>query len=155
MPITRPAGPTLRTDAARALADDSGWHARLAARRIGAVIDEALAPLGLGSQQFSLLCLIASADDDTFGALAERAGLNASTMTRNIDVLARAGWVEVAQHGQDRRRRALWLTESGARLLQAALPLWRRAEDGLHARLGASTRGRLQAAHRKLKQEAS
>lgn len=153
MPTARGPRPTLRRDAAAALQADSGWHARLAARRIGAVIDEALAPLGLGSQQFSLLCLIASADDDTFGALAERAGLNASTMTRNIDVLARAGWVEVAQHGSDRRRRAIWLTEAGARLLQAALPVWRRAEDGLQARLGNPFRGRLQAAHQRLKED--
>ncbi|MBL8965190.1 MAG: MarR family transcriptional regulator, partial [Phycisphaerae bacterium] len=104
-------------------------------RRIGAVIDEALAPLGLGSQQFSLLCLIASADDDTFGALAERAGLNASTMTRNVDVLARAGWVEVAQHGSDRRRRAIWLTEAGARLLQAALDRALPDQDNVSAAL--------------------
>ena len=60
----------------------------------------------MSSPQFSLLCLVAAAADDTLGALAERAGLNQSTMSRNLDMLARAGWVEVAMVEADRRCRA-------------------------------------------------
>src|SRR5271167_4612880 len=82
---------TLRPDAARALAADLGWHSRMAGRLISAGLDAALAPAGLSSAQFGLLCLIASADDDTLGALAQRAGLNQSTMSRNLDMLAKSG----------------------------------------------------------------
>lgn len=130
--------PTLRPDAASALAVDLGWHSRLAARRISGELDRGLAAAGISSSQFGLMCLIAAAADDTLGALAQQAGLNQSTMSRNVDQLVRAGWVEVATVEADRRRRAVWLTEAGARRLQQALPLWRAAQRGLAARLGAT-----------------
>lgn len=31
----------------------------------------------------------------------------------------------------DRRRRAIWLTETGARRLEAAIPIWRKAQAKL------------------------
>ncbi len=136
-----PSAPTLRIDAARALAGDAGWHARLAARQVSAALDQGLADAGLTNAQFGLLCLVASAPDDTLGGLAQRAGLDQSTMSRNIDQLARAGWVEVAAVAQDRRRRVVWLTEQGARRLQAALPLWRDAHRALARKLGPGLAG--------------
>lgn len=136
MPIARRALESLRADAAAALALDAGWHARLAARQVTARLDVALRASGLGSTQFALMCLVASSADDTLGALAERAGLNPSTMSRNVDQLARAGWVEVATVEHDRRRRAVWLTEEGARRLRAAMPLWRQAQASLQQHLG-------------------
>jgi DNA-binding MarR family transcriptional regulator len=39
--------------------------------------------------------------------------------------------IEIAVVQNDLRRRAVWLTETGARRLEAAIPVWRRA----HARL--------------------
>lgn len=142
MATRRPTSPlTLRNDAARALAGDAGWHARLAARQVSAALDRGLVDAGLSSAQFGLLCLVASAPDDTLGGLAQRAGLDQSTMSRNIDQLARAGWVEVAAVAQDRRRRVVWLTEQGARRLQAALPLWRGAHRTLARRLGPALAG--------------
>ncbi|MBI3368615.1 MAG: winged helix-turn-helix transcriptional regulator [Burkholderiales bacterium] len=84
--------PTLRNDAARALAGDAGWHARLAARQVSAALDQGLADAGLSSAQFGLLCLVASAPDDTLGGLAQRAGPDQSTMSRHVDQLARALW---------------------------------------------------------------
>jgi len=127
---------TLRSDATEALAVDLGWCARMAARRITGEMDKGLAAAGLTSAQFDLLCLIASAPDDTLGGLAERAGLNQSTMSRNVDMLVSAGLVEVAMVEDDRRRRAVWLTETGARRLAAALPVWRAAHQALAAKLG-------------------
>jgi DNA-binding MarR family transcriptional regulator len=127
---------TLRPDAARALAADLGWHARLAARLVTADLDRGLAASGLSSAQFGLLCLIASAPDDTLGALALRAGLNQSTMSRNVDMLAGAGLVEIATVEKDRRRREIWLTEAGALRLQDALPLWRVSHRAVAEKLG-------------------
>jgi DNA-binding MarR family transcriptional regulator len=127
---------TLRPDAARALAADLGWHSRLAGRLVTAELDRGLTASGLSSAQFGLLCLIASAPDDTLGALAQRAGLNQSTMSRNVDMLAGAGLVEIAMVEKDRRRRAVWLTEAGAMRLQDALPLWRASHRALAAKLG-------------------
>lgn len=127
---------TLRTDAAASLDVDVGWRARMAVRHITAELDEALAPSGLSSVQFGLMCLIASAPDDTIGALADRAGLSQSTMSRNIDQLISMDLAELVASETDRRRRAVWLTEAGALRLQQAIKLWRPAHEALVRRLG-------------------
>jgi len=74
---------------------------------------------------------IAAARDDTIGALAERSGLDQSTLSRNLRSLERAGLVEIAIVEKDLRRRAVWLTEKGGRRLEAAIPVWRRAHAAL------------------------
>lgn len=88
---------------------------------------------GLTIAQFGLLTHIAAAGDDTLGALAERAGLDQSTLSRNLRGLEQAGLVEIAAVEKDLRRRAVWLTELGARRLEAAMPAWRRAQEALSA----------------------
>ncbi|WPC66854.1 MarR family winged helix-turn-helix transcriptional regulator [Rhodoferax ferrireducens] len=135
--MTLPTQPnrSLRGDAASALNEDLAWNARLAARLLTAALDQGLKASGLTSTQFGLMCLIASSPDDTVGGLAARGGLNQSTMSRNIDALSRAGLVEVATVNQDRRRRAMWLTEAGLMRLNDAMPLWRSAQQALAARL--------------------
>jgi DNA-binding MarR family transcriptional regulator len=69
--------------------------------------------------------------DDTLGALASRAGLEQSTLSRNLRTLEAGGLIEIASVEADLRRRAVWLTETGARRLEAAIPIWRRANTRL------------------------
>jgi DNA-binding MarR family transcriptional regulator len=45
--------------------------------------------------------------------------------------LERDGLIEIAVVNADMRRRSVWLTEAGARRLEAALPIWRRAHASL------------------------
>jgi DNA-binding MarR family transcriptional regulator len=128
----------------------AGMNVRLAARRITRFLESRMQETGLGIAQFGLLTHIAAARDDTIGALAERSGLDQSTLSRNLRSLERAGLVEIAIVEQDLRRRAVWLTEKGARRLEAAIPAWRRAHAALSRiiepraiRRLASTTGRL------------
>ena len=51
---------------------------------------------GLSITQFGLMAQIAAAPDDTLGALAERTGLDQSTLSRNLRALETAGLVEIA-----------------------------------------------------------
>lgn len=142
--IRRPG--TLRADAREAADACVAEAMRAAARDATRAVDDALAPLGLTGPQFTLMCRVASADDDRIGALARRSGLDASTLSRALDALARRGWVEVATVGADRRRRLAWLTESGLRTLADAMPRWRAAQAALHAALDARTLGALRRA---------
>jgi DNA-binding MarR family transcriptional regulator len=119
---------TLRRDARALIERCPGWNSRLAARRISQFLDQALAESGFSVAQLGLMALVAAAEDDTLGALARRAGLDQSTLSRNLQGLARAGLVEIAMVEKDQRRRAVWLTEAGARQLQAAIPIWQRAQ---------------------------
>ena len=77
---------------------------------------------------------IAAAPDDTLGAFAERTGLDGSTLSRNLRGLEAAGLVEITIAEDDQRRRAVWLTEEGARRLEAAIPVWREAHAALAER---------------------
>ena len=126
---------TLVRDAQAALAVCAGWASRLAARRITNFLEERMAGSGLTLAQFGLLGQIAAAPDDTLGALAERTGLDQSTLSRNLRGLETAGLVEIAIAAEDQRRRAVWLTEEGARRLEAALPALRDAQAALAKRL--------------------
>ncbi len=128
-----PPGKTLVADARLALRTCAGLNIRLAARRISAFLDQRLQATGLTTAQFGLMTHIAAAGDDTLGALAERAGLDQSTLSRNLRGLEQAGLVEIAIVEKDLRRRSVWLTELGARRLEAAMPAWRRAQDALSA----------------------
>ena len=122
---------TLRTDARALVESCAGWNSRLAARRITQFLDREMASEGLTAAQIGLMAQIAAADDDRLGALAERSGLEQSTLSRNLRTLEAEGLIEIAVVESDLRRRAVWLTEAGARRLEAAVPAWRRA----HARL--------------------
>ncbi|MFX5562738.1 MarR family winged helix-turn-helix transcriptional regulator, partial [Acinetobacter baumannii] len=63
--------------------------------------------------------------------LAVRTGLDQSTLSRNLRGLEAEGLVEIAVVDSDLRRRAVWLTESGARRLEKAIPVWREANERL------------------------
>jgi len=125
-------------DELRALAAGcAGLSLRQAARRITQRFDEALEESGLSLAQLGLMTLIATSADDRMAALAARAGLDPSTLSRNLRTLEREGLIEVALVEKDLRRRAVWLTEAGLRRLQGALPAWRAAQAGVGAMLPA------------------
>jgi DNA-binding MarR family transcriptional regulator len=101
---------------------------------------------GLSLAQFGLMAQIAASPDDTLGALAERTGLDQSTLSRNLHGLETAGLVEIAIAEGDQRRRAVWLTEDGARRLETALPILRQAHVALAKRFDPRLALRLAAA---------
>ena len=141
---------TLVRDARAAVAACAGWASRLAARRITNFLEERMQGSGLSLAQFGLMAQIAAAPDDTLGALAERTGLEQSTLSRNLRGLEAAGLVEITVTGEDQRRRAVWLTEQGARRLEAAIPVWREAHEALAERFDPRLALRLGAATERL-----
>lgn len=145
IPRTQPRK-TLRTDAGALVEACPGWNSRLAARRITQFLDRAVANCGLTVAQLGLMAQIAVAADDTLGALARRTGLDQSTLSRTLRTLEREGLIEIAAVETDLRRRAVWLTETGARRLEAAIPVWRKAQAGLALRLSPGLARRLASA---------
>ena len=134
---------TLRADARAAVEACAGWNARLAARRITQFLEREMSGSGLGLAQLGLMAQIAASADDTLGAFAERTGLDQSTLSRNLRTLEGEGLVEIAVVETDLRRRAVWLTETGARRLEAAIPVWRKAHAKLARRLSPDLARRL------------
>jgi len=134
---------TLRTDARALVESCAGWNSRLAARRITRFLEGEMAASGLGLAQLGLMAQIAVTADDSMGALAERTGLDQSTLSRNLRTLEGEGLIEMAAVETDLRRRAVWLTEAGARRLEAAIPVWRKAHAALAKRLSPDLARRL------------
>ena len=134
---------TLRTDARTLVESCAGWNSRLAARRISQFLDRELRETGLSAAQLGLMAQVAAAADDTLGALARSTGLEQSTLSRKLRTLEGQGLIEIAVVESDLRRRAVWLTEAGARRLEAAIPLWRRAQSALAKRLSPALPRRL------------
>ena len=134
---------TLRTDARNALETCAGWNLRQAARRAAQFLEAHMAGAGLSFAQFGLMAEIASAVDDTVGALAERMGLDQSTLSRTLRTLEGEGLVEIAIVESDLRKRMVWLTEKGARRLETALAAWKRADALLAQRLSVDLARRL------------
>ena len=122
---------TLGTDAAALIVACAGGNSRLAARRITQFLDREMAEFGLSVAQLGLMAQIAAASDDALSALARRMGLDQSTLSRNLRGLEGEGLVEIATVEGDLRRRMVWLTDAGAKRLEAAIPIWRNA----HAKL--------------------
>ena len=148
MPDPVQANPSLQHQAAAAMARCATWNTRLAGRRLTQFLERRLAPTGLSTAQFGLLGLVAAASDASLGAMAERAGLDQSSLSRGLDALAKAGWVAMAAMEDDRRRRAAWLTAEGTRRLTAALPAWEAAQAEIEAVLDTALAQRLaEAAH--------
>ena len=131
--MSKPAQPpkTLRADALQAIEVCAGGNSRLAARRITQFLERRMTDSGLTVAQFGLMAQIAAASDDTLSTLAERLGLDQSSLSRNLHALERDGLVEIAIVERDQRKRAVWLTERGARRLEAAMPVWRLAHEAL------------------------
>jgi DNA-binding MarR family transcriptional regulator len=112
-------------------------------RRLSVHYDTRLRPVGLKTTQFSLLARLAWLGPVRPVDLAEAMGVDASTLTRNLKVLAQAGWL-IQAPGADARSRLLSLTDAGRAKLAEARGPWREAQAALAERLGAE---RLTALH--------
>jgi DNA-binding MarR family transcriptional regulator len=134
---------TLTDDAREAAGACPVLNLRRASRLATNYLEARLRQTGLGVAQFGLMAEVAGAEDDTIGGLAARIGLDQSTMSRNLQGLARLGLVEIAQVEKDLRRRAVWLTEAGARKLETALPVWRAAQRELRTAIPAGQAQRM------------
>jgi DNA-binding MarR family transcriptional regulator len=110
---------------------------RRASRTLTATYDRALAAAEITLPQFSLLRRLERAGPSSLTQLAEVAGLERSTLGRNLRPLEAAGWVESRSSDADARERIVALTAEGERVIARAAPLWRAAQDNVERRLGA------------------
>ncbi|WP_374370389.1 MarR family winged helix-turn-helix transcriptional regulator [Piscinibacter sp.] len=97
--------------------------------------DAYVAPTGLKNSQYSLLSHVVLLGPLRPGELAARMKLDASTLTRNLQPLIAAGWVEQGP-GDDARSRSVVATEAGRAKRAEAQRAWKQAQLALNARLG-------------------
>jgi DNA-binding MarR family transcriptional regulator len=133
-----------------ALADRLGPLLGRAHEAHRALAAEALAPFGLSPKGFGALALLEQEGPLSQLRLAERQGIDRTTMVAVIDDLERAGAVERRRDPLDRRRYALHLTGRGHTLLREATAAEAEAEERFLEALPVAERARLKAALRAL-----
>lgn len=115
---------------------------RRASRGVTRLYDDALAAVGLGAAQFSLLRHVQRLGQPSISVLAEAMGLDRSTLGRNLRVLEEQGLLQLGE-GRDLRAREVRLTEAGLQRIDQALPLWEQAQYEMTAHLGEDRRAEL------------
>jgi DNA-binding MarR family transcriptional regulator len=105
------------------------------ATKLSSLYDGLLSPEGLTITQYSLLEDIERAGQLSHAVLAEKVGMDRTTLTRNLRPLTRARWV-TAGIGKDRRQRLLQLTAAGRRKLLRSFPLWEEAQRQFLSQIG-------------------
>ena len=123
-------------------------HVQRAARTLARRFDEALRPLRLTNQQFSLLMSLNRPEPPPLGPVAKLLGMDRTTLTAALKPLERRGLVAVAADEKDRRSRRLAITPEGLALLAQAVPIWRSTHDVVDARLAEPEPDRLRQALR-------
>lgn len=110
-------------------------NARKAARAVSRRYDRLVRPFGLKAGQFSVLVAVRSGKGMTTTAVAEALGMDRTTLVRNLALLEKQGFVRGAAVERGNGRTYV-LTDSGARIFDEALPIWREAQADLAAELG-------------------
>ncbi len=123
---------------------------RLAARRLGQLYDDALAPMGLKATQLALIAEIAKLSGPgrqgpALQDLASRLAIQLSALTHALRPLVRDGLVELRQDGQDRRTKHGVLTPLGKARLTEGVGRWAATNDRVEAVLGPASAEHLRA----------
>jgi len=120
---------------------------RRASRKLTQIYDRLLGTAGLTVNQFGLLAQLYGADVRSvglsMGTIADRLGLDPTTLNRNLKPLHLHGLVKDAVDAADRRVHIIRITEKGRRTLERAMPFWRQAQAQVSRALGEEAIGAL------------
>ena len=109
---------------------------RQAARRATKLYDDALAPTGLGVNQFSILARLSLVGPSTIQGLARLLVMDRSTLGHLLRPLEKRSFVKLEVSEQDRRSRVVALTQAGNAAVAKALPRWAVAQRRFESTFG-------------------
>ena len=116
-------------------------------------LDEDLAKLGLTPPQFYVLATIGYAGSLPFGEIGVKMMVTVSNLTGIVDRLEEKKLVARQRDATDRRVVHVTLTDKGAKLYRATIPLFEKSVAQIFARLGKSEQKELSSILRKLNQD--
>jgi DNA-binding MarR family transcriptional regulator len=106
-----------------------------AARAVSHIVDETVRHTGLRYGQFGMLVAVANRGTVTVSELADALIMDITTLSRNVRLLERDGFVTISS-GRDRRVREIELTLLGAQKINEVLPHWEQAQEKIKLSLG-------------------
>lgn len=111
---------------------------RKAARAITLLYDNAFKSSGLLSTQFNVLQAIYNIDSIRISDLANKLGMDRTTLTRNLSVLERQGFIKISQ-GKDHRARIVTITQKGRNSVTKTISLWNEVQHKVKDQMGESS----------------
>ncbi|HEY2532259.1 MAG TPA: MarR family transcriptional regulator [Xanthobacteraceae bacterium] len=105
-------------------------------RVLALVYDEELRPFGLKSSQHSVLVAVTKAGPVRRTELGRLLSLDPSTLTRNLAVMLKHGWIEEVPDDGDQRGAPIQTTAMGRKLLERSAPAWQCAQARAKKMLG-------------------
>jgi DNA-binding MarR family transcriptional regulator len=112
-------------------------RARMISRAVTGLYDRALEPHGLSIAQVNLLAALGRVGPCSPGRVGDVLQLERSTVSRNLSLLLKQGWVE-AVSSDAKGVREVALTPLGRKKVDAVMPEWRRAQREAAELLGDS-----------------
>jgi len=109
---------------------------RQAARRVTKLYDDALAPVGLGVNQLSILARLNLVGSSTIQDLARLLVMDRSTLGHLFRPLEKRGLVTLEVSKRDRRSRNIVLTQAGKAAVAKARPRWAAAQRRFESTFG-------------------
>ena len=109
---------------------------RQAARRVTRLYDEALAPIGLSVNQFSILARLNRVGPSSIQDLARLLVMDRSTLGHLLRPIEKRGLVKPEVSERDRRSRKVALTPAGKAAAAQARPLWAEAQRSFENTFG-------------------
>ena len=103
-------------------------------RALTALYDDALRPHGLRVGQLNLLVAVARLGAARPGDLCRLLRMEKSTLSRDVEVMRRHGWLAV-EDGSGRSR-PLRITPAGEALLAQVVPTWQQAQERARTLIG-------------------
>ena len=108
---------------------------RKAARAVTLLYDNAFRTSGLLSTQLGVLHVIYKSDSIRISHLAKELGMDRTTLTRNLSVLQRHGFIKISS-GKDNRTRIVTITNKGRTTIAKAIPLWNDVQNKVKEQMG-------------------
>lgn len=105
-------------------------------RAMSRVYDHHMAAVGLKTTQYSVLKNVGQ-EALPVAELADRLGIERTTMTRNLKPLIEAGWISL-EAGADSRQRIVTITDAGRAKVRQAYHAWRAAQTEFETLIGAA-----------------
>ncbi|SMQ86619.1 DNA-binding transcriptional regulator, MarR family [Bacillus sp. OV166] len=109
---------------------------RKAARIVTQAYEKQMQPTGLKVTQYFMLVNIARHKEISISKLGEIMLLDQTTITRNINILKKSGYVNITKDKNDSRTKSISITDVGLVKLDEATPIWLQIQEKVENCMG-------------------
>ena len=95
---------------------------------VSSIYDDALRPIGITLNQLNIIVVVAMFEPASPGKVGEWLQMKKSTVSRNIDLMSKNGWLQIKPLGKGQSLE-ITLSSEGIAMLNKGTPLWEGAQS--------------------------